>query len=349
MLIKPDQLDTHLKKGLQALYILQGDEPLAQKECLDAIRLAARQAGCDERMSFTVDRYFNWQQLQNFDQAMSLFSSQRLLEVHIPTGKPGVEGGKALTSLANKPMTDTTVIIVLPTPDRDTKNSVWLSNLEQAGTCVALSEVNIHALPQWISQRLKQQQQSTDTATLEFIANQVEGNLLAAHQEIQKLGLLYPAGSLTDVQVRDAVLNVSRFDAFQLGEAVLSGDAERVVRIVQGLQDEGEQPVAVMNPLMWVLRPLVRIKHAEARGENLNTAMTQARIFGDRQNLVRRAIGRLSLRQLDAALAKLTDIDKTAKGMMQGDAWLEISRLCYGLSRAGLSRPGLAKINNRIK
>lgn len=333
MLQNPEQLNESLKKGLQALYILVGDEPLAQKECLDAIRLKARQAGCSERTSYTIDRYFNWQQLSYFDQSMSLFSSQRILEIYMPSGKPGVEGGKALSKLAHKFMANTTVIIVLPTLERDTKNSAWFTSLSQTGVCVALNEVGINALPQWIAQRLEQQNQSTGSATLEFIANQVEGNLLAAHQEIQKLGLLYHKGCLTDSEVREAVLNVSRFDAFQLGEAVLEGNAERAVRILQALQDEGEQPVAVMNPLMWVLRPLVRMKHAEAKGENLNNAMTQARIFGDRQHLIRRALSRLSLRQLDAALAKLTDIDKTAKGMMQGNAWLEISRLCYGLAR----------------
>ena len=343
MFLKPEQLEASLKKGLQPLYVLLGDEPLAQKECLDAIRLSARLAGCDERTSFTVDRYFNWQQLSHFDQSMSLFSSLRLLELHIPTGKPGVEGGKALSQLAHKAMVDTIVIIVLPTLERDTKNSAWYISLEQTAVCIPLSEVSIHALPQWIAQRLNLQSQSTDNATLEFIANQVEGNLLAAHQEIQKLRLLYPSGKLTDSNVREAVLNVSRFDAFQLGEAVLAGDAERAVRIAQGLQDEGEQAVAMMNPLMWVLRPLVRIKHSEARGENLNNAMTQARVFGDRQNLVRRALSRFSLRQLEAALAKLTDIDKTAKGMMplnltHSDAWLEISRLCYGLASIGKNK-----------
>jgi DNA polymerase-3 subunit delta len=133
--------------------------------------------------------------------------------------------------------------------------------------------------------------------------------------------------------VREAVLNVSRYDAFQLGEAVLQGDAERTVRILQGLQDEGENAVAVMNPLMWVLRPLVRIKQAEMRGENINNAMTSARIYGDRQALMKRALSRLSLRQLEAALQKLADIDRTAKGVMLGDAWLEISRLCFGLAR----------------
>jgi DNA polymerase-3 subunit delta len=161
----------------------------------------------------------------------------------------------------------------------------------------------------------------------------VEGNLLAANQEVQKLGLLYPQGELADATVREAVLNVSRYDAFQLGEAVLMGDAARTVRILQGLQDEGENAVAVMSPLMWVLRPLVRIKQAELRGENIMNAMTSARIYGDKQVLVKRALARLSLRQLEAALQKLADIDKTAKGVMLGDAWLEISRLCFGLAR----------------
>ncbi|MEK9939425.1 MAG: DNA polymerase III subunit delta, partial [Methylotenera sp.] len=161
----------------------------------------------------------------------------------------------------------------------------------------------------------------------------VEGNLLAANQEIQKLGLLYPQGELTDSAVREAVLNVARFDAFQLGEAVLQGDAERTARILQGLQDEGENAVAVMNPLMWVLRPLAGIKQAEMRGENLNQAMVSARIYGDRQAQVKRALSRLSLRQLEAAVQKLAEIDRIAKGVMQGDAWLEISRLCFGLAR----------------
>lgn len=343
MQLKPEQLEASLKKGLQPLYVLVGDEPLAQKECLDAIRLNVRQHGCDERTSYTVDRYFNWAQLAQFGQAMSLFSSQRLLEIHIPTGKPGVEGGKALSAIASTPIPDTTVVVVLPKPDRDTKGSVWLGNLEQACVCINLAEVSINALPQWIAQRLKLQNQHTDNTTLEFMSNQVEGNLLAAYQEVQKLGLLYPVGALSTEQVHEAVLNVSRFDAFQLGEAVLAGDAERTMRILQGLQDEGEQAVAVMNPLMWVLRPLVRIKHAEARGENIINAMTQARIFGDRQNLVRRAVARLSVRQLEAALAKLCDIDKIAKGMApmnlaHSDAWLELSRLCYGLARVGKAR-----------
>jgi DNA polymerase-3 subunit delta len=327
------QLESHLKQGLQALYVLAGDEPLAQRECLDAIRAAARAQGYDERMSLTVERNFNWQQLQNYGQSISLFASRRLLELSIPSGKPGIDGGKALVALAAKAIPDTTVIIILPTLERDVKNSTWFNALEAQAQTISLNEIDAASLPKWIASRLAQQGQHTSVQTLEFLAHQVEGNLLAANQEVQKLGLLYPQGELSDEIVREAVLNVSRYDAFQLGEAVLQGDAERTVRILQGLQDEGENAVAVMNPLMWVLRPLVRIKQAEMRGENINNAMTSARIYGDRQALVKRALSRLSLRQLEAALQKLADIDRTAKGVMLGDAWLEISRLCFGLAR----------------
>ena len=333
MRLAANQLHQHLKNNLAPLYVLVGDEPLAQSECLDAIRAAARKAGADERTSLMVERNFNWQQIQQFGQAMSLFSSLRVLEIHVPSGKSGVDGGKALTELANHLIPDTTVMIVLPSLEREAKNSAWFGALQNASTLIELNEITRTQLPNWLSARLAAQNQSTDTTSLAFIAHQVEGNLLAAHQEIQKLGLLYPAGEISADAVREAVLNVSRFDAFQLGEAVLAGDAERTTRILQGLQDEGENAVAVMNPLMWVLRPLVRIKQAEARGENLTNAMTNARIYGERQNLVKRALGRLSLRQLEAALQKLCDIDKTAKGVMQGDAWLELSRLCFGLAK----------------
>jgi DNA polymerase-3 subunit delta len=332
MQLAPAQLAAHLKQGLQTLYVLVGDEPLAHRECLDAIRQAARLQGFDERNSLMVERGFNWQQIASYGASISLFASRRLLEINVPNGKPGVEGGKALQALASQPLSDTSVMIILPKLEREAKNSAWFSALEKQAVLINLEEVPASQLPKWIGTRLAQQGQQASPATLEFLAHQVEGNLLAANQEVQKLALLHPAGELSDEAVRQAVLNVSRYDAFQLGEAVLAGDSARTVRILQGLQDEGENAVAVMNPLMWVLRPLLRIKQAELRGENVMQAMTSARIFGERQALVKRALSRLSLRQLEAALQKLADIDKTAKGVMQGDAWLEISRLCFGLA-----------------
>jgi DNA polymerase-3 subunit delta len=333
MNLAPQQLAQHLNSGLKPLYVLTGDEPLSQRECLDAIRSKARGLGFDERTSLTADRYFNWAQITEFGQAISLFSNQRLLEIHIPTGKPGLEGSKVLQALASEAVPDTVTVIILPKIDWRDAKSAWYLALQQSSIFIELVEVPPTQLPQWIANRLALQKQNTNAETLVFMANQVEGNLLAADQEIQKLGLLYPEGTLAAEDVRAAVLNVSRFDAVQLGEAVLSGDIDRTVRILEGLKDEGAQPVAVTNPLIWVITPLVKIKQAEARGENLNNAMTQARLFGAKQALAKKALARLSLKQLQAALLKLADIDKTAKGMMDGDAWLEITRLCFGLAR----------------
>ncbi len=333
MQLTTTQLKQHLTTTLAPMYVLTGDEPLGQSETLDSIRKAARQDGAEERVSFVVERSFNWQTIEQFGQALSLFASKRILEIAIPNGKPGVDGGKALAALADNPIPDTTTIVILPSLTWEAKKSVWYSKLQNAATVIELNDVAPTQLPQWIAKRLAFQNQTTDHASLAFMAHQVEGNLLAAHQEIQKLGLLYPEGEISAEEVNTAVLNVSRYDAFKLGEAVLGGDAERTSRILQGLQDEGEQPVSVMNPLIWVLRPLVRIKRAQANGDNINQAMTSARIFGERQQLTKLALSRLSLRHLEAALQKLCDIDRIAKGVMQGDAWLELSRLCFGLAK----------------
>lgn len=333
MQIQANALAKHLSNTPSPLVVIVGDEPLAKAECLDVVRQHARKLGAEERTSLLVERQFNWQTVTQFSQHFSLFSSHRILEIHIPNGKPGVDGAKVLTELAQGPISDATTIITLPTLEREGKNSAWYQNLLTHALVVELKEVTVTQLPAWIKQRLAQQNQHTDDDSLLFMAQQVEGNMLAAHQEIQKLALLYPAGEITGAQIKEAVLNVARFDAFQLGEAMLQGDSQRTVRILQGLQDEGEQAVAVMNPLIWLIRPLLRIKQAEAQGENLQSAMASARLFGDRQLLIKSAAQRLSIRQVEAALQKLSEIDRMAKGVMQGDAWLEISRLCFGLAR----------------
>jgi DNA polymerase-3 subunit delta len=190
MQLAPAQLAAHLKQGLQALYVLVGDEPLAHRECLDAIRQAARLQGFDERNSLMVERGFNWQQIASYGASISLFASRRLLEINVPNGKPGVEGGKALQALASQPLSDTTVLIILPKLEREAKNSAWFSALEKLALVINLEEVPASQLPKWIGARLAQQGQQASPATLEFLAHQVEGNLLAANQEVQKLGLL---------------------------------------------------------------------------------------------------------------------------------------------------------------
>lgn len=334
-----DQISAHLERDLRPLYILTGDEPLALKEGVDAIRQAARRQGYDERLSYMAERYFDWKQLKASSQSISLFASRRLLELHIPSGKPGVEGSKALQEFAVNLPGDTVALMTLPKLDKAGQGSAWFSALEKVGVVVPLQTVEIERLPRWIGNRLQAQGQQVDEATLEFLANQVEGNLLAAHQEIQKLGLLYPAGPLDPEAVREAVLNVSRFDVFQLGDALLAGDPARTAKILQGLEAEGAQPLALLGVLAWLLRGVTRVKLAETRGENLANAMQQAKIWGDRQGQVKRMLARVSLRQLQAAMLKMAEIDKICKGIAPGKPWLELSRLCIGLARSGTRRP----------
>ena len=331
MKLPVEQLAQHLERPPRPLYIISGDEPLGVTEAQDAIRAAARRNGYSERETFIVERGFNWQKLKASSQSLSLFATLRIVEISIPNGKPGVDGSKALQEYASDLPPDTLTLITLPRIDKKDQG-VWFQRLEEAGTLIPIYPVDPERLPGWISQRLKNQQQQADTETLEFIANQVEGNLLAAHQEIQKLGLLFPPGRLSLEQVRDAVLNVSRFDAFQLGDAMLSGYAARTVKILEGLKAEGVAPVALLGVLMWLLRSALKVKSAQAVGMDLMAAFGQARIFGDRQHLMRQALSRLSLKRLQNVLLKAAEIDKINKGLLDGEPWLELSRLCLAIA-----------------
>lgn len=337
MKLPAEQLAQHLERPPRPLYIISGDEPLGVMEAQDAIRAAARRNGYSERETFIVERGFNWQKLKASSQSLSLFATLRIVEISIPNGKPGVDGSKALQEYAADLPPDTLTIISLPRVDKKDQG-VWFQRLEEAGTLIQIYPVDPERLPAWINARLKTQGQQADTETLEFIANQVEGNLLAAHQEIQKLGLLFPPGRLSIEQVRDAVLNVSRFDAFQLGDAMLSGDVGRTVKVLEGLKAEGVAPVALLGVLMWLLRGALKVKSAQAEGMDLMAAFGQARIFGDRQHLMRQALSRLSLKRLQNVLLKAAEIDKINKGLLDGEPWLELSRLCLAVAKPGAAQ-----------
>ncbi len=332
------QLAQHLPPK-HHLYIIAGDEPLSTRESLDAIRANARTNGAQERASFTVDRYFNWQQISQFLQSFSLFAEKRILEINIPTGKPGVEGAKALEALASTPSADTTIIILLPELDRESSNSAWFQALSQHGAVVDIKQVTLTDLPDWIAQRLKLNKQHTEPSALEFIAQQVEGNLLAAHQEVQKLGLLYPEGALSLQQIQQSVMNVARFDVSQLGLTMLQGQTQRTARMIEGLKEEGETAIALMNPLIWLFRPMLNIKLILQQGGQVQSAMVQAKVFGDRQPIIKLGLDKLNIKQIEAALQKLAEIDRIAKGVATGDAWLELSRLCAGIAKIASKPP----------
>ncbi|MDR2332137.1 MAG: DNA polymerase III subunit delta [Burkholderiaceae bacterium] len=339
MQVALNQLAGHLQKGLKPLYVLHGDEPLLQQEAVDAIRAAARTQGYSERSSFTVQgAHFDWSSVLAAGGSLSLFADKQIIEIRIPSGKPGKDGGAALQQIAQEAAGNegTLTIVMLPRLDKATKTGAWFSALESAGISIQIDPVERGALPQWIAQRLASQGQRVVAGeegqrTLAFFADRVEGNLLAAHQEIQKLALLYPQGELTWSQVEQAVLNVARYDVFKLSEAVLSGNVARMQRMMDGLQAEGEAEVLVHWALAEDIRSLKRVKDAMNAGKPLPMALRENRIWGPKERLFERILPNVG----DAALARLLQsahtVDGIVKGLKQPDwpqnGWLALQRL----------------------
>ena len=332
MLLKGEQLAAHLERELRSLYVVYGDEPLLVLEAADAIRARARAAGYSEREVLTVLPQFDWGALLAAGGNLSLFGDRKLIDLRIPTGKPGKDGSAALQQWCQHLSPDTMLLVTLPELDWREEKAAWFTALVNAGVALKLNAPPLPELPGWIAGRLRRQQQSADMESLKFIAERVEGNLLAAHQEIQKLGLLYPAGQLTLAQVRDAVLNVARYDIDGLREALLVGDVGRLSRMLNGLMQEGEAPPLVLWAMSEEIRALAIIRHGLDAGRPLDALLKEAKVWGPRAVPVKKALHRLSTATLQAALHHAGRIDRLAKGIGQGNIWEEFLRL--GLSLA---------------
>lgn len=320
MQLRSDQLSAQLAKGLRPVYTVHGDEPLLAQEAGDAIRAAARAAGYTERKVFTVSgAHFDWSGLLGAAQAMSLFADRQLIEIRIPSGKPGKEGSEALQRYCESASDDVVTLVQLPRLDRQQQSSAWFGALDAVGVTLRIDPVERRALPAWIAQRMALQGQrvadgEAGEQTLAFFADRVEGNLLAAHQELQKLALLYPQGQLSFEQVESAVLNVARYDVFKLGEAVLAGQVSRTLRMLEGLRAEGEAPVLVHWTLAEDIRALKRVKDAMAEGRPLPIALREAHVWGMKEKLFERALPAFS----DHALAHLVEAANVCDGLVKG-------------------------------
>jgi DNA polymerase-3 subunit delta len=339
MHLKPDQLAAHLAKGLRPLYTVYGDEPLLVQEAGDAIRAAARMAGFAERKVFTVGNasHFDWGALIGAAQAMSLFADRQLIELRIPSGKPGKEGSVALQRYCEALTSDDVLTLVqLPRLDFQQQKSGWFAALDAAGVMLRVEPVERRELPAWIAKRLAAQGQRVADGeqgplALAFFADRVEGNLLAAHQELQKLALLYPRGVLSFEQIEAAVLNVARYDVFKLGEAVLAGQVARALKMLDGLQAEGEAAVLVHWTLAEDIRALKRVKDALANGKPLPMALREARVWGAKERLYERVLPLLAGHQLSYLIEAASTCDGIIKGLKHPewplDAWAALKRL----------------------
>jgi DNA polymerase-3 subunit delta len=337
MQIKADQLRMHLAKGrLARLYVVAGDEALLAIEAQDAIRAAARSAGFAERTVLHVDARFDWSMLEQAARSGSLFSELRLIDVRLPSGKPGKEGAEALARYAGSAPQDALTLLCLPRLERAARESGWARALEATGVWVDAPAIERAMLPDWISARLERQRQNAPRDALQFLADRVEGNLLAAHQEIAKLALLFPAGGLTFEQIKDSVLNVARYDVFALPQAMLEGDRTRIGRTVEGLRAEGEAFPLALWLVTEELRTLLRLKHETSAGRPFASSARELRVWGARLAATERALGRVSESALATLLARCAQLDRIAKGLpaprSDSDPWLELADIASAAS-----------------
>ena len=332
MQLKLDDLPDHLARGVRPLYVVHGDEPLLALEAGDAIRAAARAAGAAERDVLVAEPGFRWDAFLAVNANASLFGDRKFVDLRIPSGKPGVEGGRALEAFAARPNPDHVTLITLPRLDRATQASAWFAALAGAGATVAVYPVEREALPRWIADRLARQRQRASAETLAFLADRCEGNLLAARQEIEKLALLLPEGAREHAAVEAAVADVARYDVFELSEAWLAGDATRAVRVLRALEAEGEAATLAVWQFAEDVHALAAVTTLMRNGTPAAAAVRTARVWGRRQAAMERAARRVAPSLVAPLLVAAAALDALAKGIGRGNAWDDLETAALALA-----------------
>jgi DNA polymerase III subunit delta len=326
--IKAEQLPSALARGLAAAYLISGDEPLLVGEAADAVRAAARAAGYADRRVFYIDRSFNWDELYHASQSLSLFAERRLFELRMPSGKPD-KGAAQLAELLSRPPPDVVCLIVAEKLDKKAGDAAWVRELEKTGVWVQVWPVNIAALPGWLRARAKMLNVDIEPEAAELIVDRVEGNLLAAKQELEKLSLLAGGAPIGADMVMRSVGDSARYDVFQLSEAAAAGDAARALRVLLGLKSEGVEPTLILWALvrelrgLWQARERDRLRSA-VRGSAWNLAATPSP----------RALSRMHKIPLPRLLMQARDIDRVIKGLSAGDPWSALTGLTGALAGA---------------
>ena len=324
MQIRADQLRNDLKKGLHPVYLLCGEEPLQHRECMDMLRKAARYYGYDEREVYTADAKFDWKTLSIAANELSLFASKRMIEIHMPTAKPSDKGVALINYCENLPE-DIILFIVAGKIESATRKSKWYKAVDQVARIISVWPIDGQPLNQWLNKRLQTKGLNLQADSLQLINDRVEGNLLAADQEIEKLSLLYPVKdqmlTLDYEQVSYAVFDNARYNIFELFDCALSGDLKRASRILSGLHKEGQPIMLIMTLIVKEVRMLAKMTALMAEKHNLQAVMKEFYIFPKRKNLITQAIRNSQVEHWQNLLKKLLLADKMAKGMEPGDPW----------------------------
>jgi DNA polymerase III subunit delta len=322
MQISPNRLNERLNAhGLEAVYFFHGEEPLQLAECADAVRRRAAEDGIDERIVFNADTGIDWQALLGESNAMSLFATRRLVEIRLGSRKPDKDGIDVLEQLTSAAQSDDVLLISAAKFDARARNAKWFKTLEQHSVCVMTRDLKQNALPAWLNQRARRLGKQLTATAAELIADRVEGNMLAAAQEVEKLCLLVEGREIGESEVISAVSDSARYDVFQLADAVLAGELPRAIRIVRGLREEGTEAVLVNWALGRELRQLAAMGAARSRGKQIDAVMDQFRVWKTRRKFIARALDRFNLDELSALLAYANHTDTVIKGARDGNPW----------------------------
>ena len=335
MKLHAEKLSSHLKNNLAPCYLVSGDEHLLVEEALDEIRVAARERGFESRESFVTMANFNWSQLAAVASNLSLFADKRIIELRLPTGKPGREGSAAICEFVANLGPEFLLIVVTPKLNNSNKNSKWVKTLSATGDHVPIWEIDLRNLPGWISARMRDAGLKPDRDAVRMIADRVEGNLLAANQEIEKLRIILGEGAVSGEDVANAVANNSRYDVYKLVDAAVDGNAKRAMKILNGLRGEGVEPVIVMWALTRELRMLAMLAESVRQNVDLGAAMKKHYVWPSRQAMVRACISRHQYTELYRLLKATGRADAAAKGQAAGDPWQLGADIVLGLSLGG--------------
>lgn len=331
MRLKPEQLVTALQKDLAPVYFISGDEPLQLGEMADAIRAAARKAGYDSREVLVADSGFSWNELMESAGSLSIFTDKKIIDLRLPSGTPGTDGAKALIAYCErlKPgMEDTLLLITAAKLAGSSLKTQWFQALDKAGCVIQVWPLEGQDLIRWLQQRMQRRGLQADAEGIRILASRIEGNLLAAAQEIEKLYVLYGPGQLSNQQIFDVVADSSRFDVFKLMDSVLAAKVGRIFKVLSGLRAEGVAAPVVLWALAREARALIKIKQALAQGQNKALAFKNNQIWDKRQQLVGDALNRLGDSDLNSILTLSAKADRQIKGQQQGDPWETLLAVC---------------------
>jgi len=328
MRIKPEQLSAVLQKGLKPIYFITGDEPLQLGEMADAVRKAAKKAGFENREIISAETGFEWNQLAFSAESLSIFADKKIIDLRLPSGTPGTDGAKALIAYCERVPEDTLLLITAGKVASSALKTRWLEALDKVGVVIQVWPLEGQDLIRWLHQRLHQRGLNAETDGLRILASRIEGNLLAAAQEIEKLYVLYGTGNLSNQQIIDVVADSSRYDVFKLMDSVLSASVNRIFKVLSGLRAEGIAAPIVLWALTREARGLIKIKLALTQGQNRDTVFKNNQIWDKRKQLVNNALNRLSESDLNSILVLSAKADRQIKGQQQGDAWETLLSIC---------------------